>query len=271
MAGPLSEKVLVVSPVFGVDKIFFMRSDGLDLHRLTHVPGEQREPCYSQILGRVFFVGQAGRQSQIFSVNLDGEDLRQHTSGRLGAHQPTVSPDGTKLIYSTDAWGERELVEMDLESGRQTRLTYDQATNLFPRYSPDGTRVLYLSRRYGHADLFVLQLENNQTHRLTNRTFDGGPGVWSPDGRMILTTERVPPNSGSRLFEIDEANKVLQPLLGSLEHVQSSSYTSDGSAVLLVDQNQLFIYDRRTLELSPFPWKKALPVLQAWWLTVPLP
>ena len=270
-AGPLSERVVFVAPVRGLAKVFLCRIDGRDLQRLSKVPGDQREPYFSQTLQRFFFVREIDRRQQIFSVNIEGDDLKAHTEGVSQSRYPCVSPDGQTLICSTDKWGAFELVEIDLASGTSTRLTYDQAINAYPRYSPDGRSVLYLSRRHGQAELYLRDRLSGDNRRLTETPFDEGPGNWRSDGKRIVASRVLPPRLRTNLLEIDLETGVERILLPDLHPARSAAYSKDGTQIIFVKDQAIFTYDPSDTTPSPFPIRGQLNPEYVQWVEFPLP
>lgn len=271
LAGPLSERIVFVASLRGLDKIYLCRIDGRDLQRLTRTPGDQKEPYFSQALQRFFFVREVDRRNQIFSVNIDGEDLTAHTQGNSEARNPNVSPDGKTLLYATDKWGSFELAQMDLASGTSSRLTYDQGSNVYPRFSPDGKSVLYLSRRHGQAELYLRELANNAERRLTQTPFDEGPGNWRPDGKRIIATRTTTPRMRVKLFELDLETLQERMMLTDMNAIRSPSYSKDGTQIIFTKDQAIFTYDPSDTAAQPFPIRGQLGPTYVQWVEFPLP
>lgn len=272
LAGPLSERVVFVSQLNGMPKIYICRSDGRDLQRLSKTPGPQLQPCYSPVNQRFYFVALDERKERLVSVDLEGEDLQFLTDSKSTARYPDVSTDGKTLIYSTDKWGSLELAQLDLVSGVSKRLTYDQASNTYPRYSPDGSKVLYLSRRHGQGELYLLTLSSGETERLTFTPFDEGPGSWRPDGRRIIASQLKPPRRQNNLLEIDLENGLHRNLLQNESRgVQNPIYSKDGTLVVFVRNQTLWTYDPADTKAHPFPLRGNFSPEFVRWIEFPLP
>lgn len=270
-AGPLTERILFVSALRGLPKIYLCRTDGRDLQRLSPSRGPQLEPFFSPARQRIFFVRETLRRGQILSVNLEGEDPQVHTEGRAEARHPCVSPDGSTLLYATDKWGSMELAEMDLASGQERRLTYDQGTNTFPRYSPDGESILFLSRRHGQAELYLWERATGGQRRLTTSPFDEGAGNWRPDGRRVIATRLVPPRLRTKLLELDLDSGRERILLPEVHPVQSPTYSSDGTQILFVRDQALFLFDPSDTAPAEFPLRGQLQPEFVQWIEIPPP
>lgn len=271
VAGPLSERVVFVAPLRGIDKVYLCRIDGRDLQRLSKAPGSQQEPFFSQALQRFFFMRKVNRRDQIFSVNIDGEDLTAHTQGVSEARYPSVSPDGKTLIYATDKWGAYELAEIDLASGAGKRLTYDQGSNLYPRYSPDGKNVLFLTRRHGQAELYLRESESGNLKRLTNTPFDEGPGNWRPDGQRIVATRMVAPRLRVKLIELDLQTGQERLMLPDMDPILSPAYSQDGTQIIFSKEQAIFTYDPSDTAAQPFPMRGQMGAGYVRWVEFPLP
>ncbi len=271
LAGPLSERIVFVSQLNGIPKIYICRSDGRDLQRLSRSQGSQLQPCYSSANQRFYFVSLDERKEHIVSVDLEGEDLQVLTESTSTARYPDVSTDGKTLIYSTDKWGALELAQLDLASGVSKRLTYDQAANTYPRYSPDGSKVLYLSRRHGQSELYLLTLATGDTERLTFTPFEEGPGNWRPDGRRIIASQLKPPRRRNNLLEIDLQDGQHRALLQEYQGVRNPIYSKDGTLVAFIRNDSLWTYDPADTKAQPFPLRGNFSPEFVRWIEFPLP
>ncbi len=270
-AGPLSERILFVSPVHNRWKLFICRSDGRDLVRLTSVKGDQLDPHFSPALGRVFFVRPVRGRDQICSVDLEGDDFQVHVQGVFHARNPHVHPSGKKLVFSTDKWAQFELAEWDLESEKLTRLTYGEALATHPRYSPDGNSILFLSRRHGQSELYLMTPENGEYRRLTNSPFHEGPGSWSPDGSRVIATRVMPPKKRTRLLELQLEGATERLLLHKTEQLQAPTYSADGSQIMFLLHEELMTYHTSDTAPKLFPLRGTMAPQSVQWITIPLP
>lgn len=270
-AGPLSERVIFTASRNRFPKLYICRSDGRDLRRFSDQLGTQTDPSYSRALNRVFYVRNFKGRDQVCSVDEEGEDFRLEVDLRANARCPDVSPDGQKLLFITDMWGAYELAEMDLKSRRVERLTYDQGINTYPAYSPDGTRIVFLSRRSGQSELYLLDLETERTRRLTDTPFHKGIPAWNPSGSRVVSTEAVPPELKSVLFELDLETDKIRYLLPRTRDVSAPTYSVDGTQILFVEEDTLFTFDPSDTTALPFPLKGNLYPEQAIWVEFPLP
>lgn len=271
-AGPLSEKVLIVSEKRGLNKLYICRSDGKDLRRFCKQPGHQLQPHYSSALDRVFFVRlDSKRREQICSVNSKGKDFKVELSTRGRASYPCVSPDGKKLLCSTDRWGALELAELDLETKKLERLTYDQGVNTHAKYSPDGTQILFLSRRNGISQIYITDRAAENFKLVDQSLFHKGAPAWNPAGTRVVSTESLPPQLTSVLFEVDLETQKKRFLLPKNHNVSDPTYSSDGTQILFIEEDTLFTFDPADTTAHPFPLRGNLFPKDALWVEFPLP
>jgi TolB protein len=270
-AGPLSERIILVAERNGLDKLFITRIDGRDLRRFTSQRGDQVQPAYSKVLGRVFYVRTVKGRRQIVSTNLEGEDFKVVVALRSNAQFPGVSPDGERLVFSTDMWGAYELAELNLETEKLERLTYDQGINTYPSYSPDGSKIVFLSRRNGQSEVFLMDRSSRAVEQLTETSFPKGAPAWNPAGTRIVSTETVPPELKSVLFELDLDSRKIRYLLPKTRDVSQPTYSVDGSLILFVEDQVLFTLDPADTTALPFPIRGVLFPENAIWAEFPLP
>lgn len=272
MAGPLSERVIIVAERKGLNKMYICRSDGRDLRRFSQERGHQLQPHYSPVLQRVFYVRlDERRREQICSVDLKGEDFRLELDTRGSVRYPNISPDGKTLLFSCDRWGALELAEMDLATREITRLTYDQGINTNAKYSPDGTQIVFLSRRNGISQVYLTDRKAKNFHLLTETLFQKGAPSWNPTGERVVATEALPPKLTSVLFEIDLETKKKRFLLPRTRDVSDASYSVDGTQVLFIEEDTLYTFDPADTTAHPFPIQGNLFPKDAIWVEFPLP
>ncbi len=270
-AGPLSERILIAAPYNGFSKLFICRNDGRDLQRFGRIQGQLRSPSFDPSHGRVFFVRDENRLSQICSTDAGGHDFIVHLEGRAHFRSPSPCPDGRTLLLTTDLWGAFELASLDLETQTLTRLTYDQGTNTHPRVAPNGRQAVYLSRRRGRAALYILDLETRKSRPLTRSSFNEGPGNWNHNGTRIIATRNFPPQQTARLIEIDLAHNAERSYLPEKRGVSSPCYSPDSRQILFVHDDEILIWDPSDTAPEVFPLTGTLAPSSVEWITVGTP
>ncbi len=116
-----------------------------------------------------------------------------------------------------------------------------------PRVSPDGTTIV-VGTRTGPAmpDLWLHDVKIAKTARLT--TSGGGAPVWSPDGRWIAFSRLAHGTWDVYRIRADGSSGAEALVVGK-DHQYPASWSSDGSSLFLVEQNQTGVRD--LLVLSP--------------------
>lgn len=116
-----------------------------------------------------------------------------------------------------------------------------------PRVSPDGTKIVVVART-GPAmpDLWLHDVKMAKTARLT--TSGGGAPVWSPDGRWIAFGRLAHGTWDVYRIRADGSSGAEALVVGK-DHQYPASWSSDGSSLFLVEQNQTGVRD--LLVLSP--------------------
>jgi Tol biopolymer transport system component len=173
-------------------RIFVIRTDGTGLRPLTDGTRNDREPAFSASGKRVYFVGNAGGGTDIFSVALGGGTPRPITSGSADDFHPRASTRGlltferrgptvaNRHIYVSRADGSRV---RDLTPRLPKTLSaYD------PEFSPDGRRIAYST-----GDRVISVRTDGARPRLLIPPREASENTYAdptyaPDGRSLLFT-----------------------------------------------------------------------------------
>ena len=165
-AGPLSESFLITAQSGPLNKIFVVRRDGRDWHRLTNQVGSEADAVFCAPRGEVYYRKLIRGNWEITAWNIERQEervLEQH----LGIErQPAASPDGNLLAYTSNRYGNDEimLLPLDKPEAEAIRLTWDQGQNSSPSWSPDSKYVVFASRRNGQSDLWSIEVELSLIH-----------------------------------------------------------------------------------------------------------
>ena len=235
--GPLSERFLLVAQSGALSKIFMVRRDGRDWHRVTHDTGSEADAAYCAARHEIYY-----RKFYRGDWDLAAWDLVQQESHWLQHlkgldRQPQPSPDGTRLAFTSDRFGNDEILLLSLEQkdAEAVRLTWDQGENCSPSWSPDGKKLAFASRRNGQSDLYVVEVDSGREQRLTRTEDDEVDPSWSPDGTRILfqTVEGRYRQGRLGWVEADSEKVTMLPEVGGSAH--QASWSPDGGSLVYLD------------------------------------
>lgn len=278
---------MVAAPT-GMPKLFLVRPDRKDLHRLTKEAGREREPHVSLNKRSVVYRSNRDGNEELYRCNLDGREVVRLTHNLAEDRHPNWSPDATKVVFVTKRFGNGDdIAIMDAVEGDNKPL--QRLTNLgehcsWPAWSPDGTQIAYCAFTQGQSDLYLMSSDGQNRRRLTR---DRQPDVmprWSPDGKKIAyQTERGPRNTSSiAIFDVTDSSISVLPLT---EDASYPNWTPDGSEVTFIGrgnryfpkQPQLQMYrlsdgSQRKLEFPAWGLaSQSLSPLETDWIYFPLP
>ena len=236
-AGPLSERFLITAQSGPMSKIFVVRRDGRDWHRLTNQVGSEADAAYSPARGEVYYRKLVRNNWELAAWNLERREERFLHHHLALERQPAPSPDGNLLAFTSNRYGNDEimLLRLDQPDAEPVRLTWDQGQNSNPNWAPDGKSLVFASRRNGQSDLYAVNVDSGDERRLTNSNQDEVDPRWSPDGEKILfQTTRTRYSQGLvGVLELQSGESSYFPELGGSAHQPSCS--PDGNSILYLD------------------------------------
>lgn len=236
-AGPLSERFLITAQSGPLSKIFVVRRDGRDWHRLTNQVGSEADAAYCAARGEVYYRKLVRGNWELAAWNLESQEERLlHPHPSLD-RQPVPSPDGKLLAFTSNRYGNDEimLLSLDQPEAEPIRLTWDQGQNATPSWSPDGKSLVFASRRNGQSDLYSVDVESGDETRLTNTNQDEVDPRWSPAGdKVLFQTTRTRYSQGLiGVLDLNTREESYFPELGGSAH--QPSWSPDGNAILYLD------------------------------------
>ena len=134
---------------------------------------------------RIAFVGESGRDSEIYVADFDGHNAEAVTQDHTLTVSPCWVPGHLALYYTSYKLNHPDIFYHNLASrGRKIFARYG-GSNLSPAVSPDGRRVAMILSKDGWTDLYVCDADGTGLKRLTRSPQDESSPCWSPDGRWI--------------------------------------------------------------------------------------
>ena len=88
----------------GRTDLWFVRTDGNDLRRLTSHPEADTNPRWAPDSNSVFFLSNRSGSSQVWCIKIDGGEAEQITNEPLDVGNLIVSPDGKYLAFTMDVF-----------------------------------------------------------------------------------------------------------------------------------------------------------------------
>ena len=186
-------------------RLFMMKADGSELHRLTTNTGFCGVPTLSPNAQTIAFQCSDGLQTfgtpeapwRVFLLDLGQTKPRAVTHGPGNDQVPNWSPDGRTLLFFSDRDGSNQVYELNLASRMVRRLTNGPDAHIVASYSPDGRQIV-LSRGEPGSKAEIHILTPPKEYRLITDTPVFGGALFSPDGKSLLMQRET--DAGTRLF-----------------------------------------------------------------------
>jgi Tol biopolymer transport system component len=183
---------------FGADdgsgfEIYTIRSNGSNLHQLTHEDANAFRPDWSPDGRRITFqLEKPDGSSDIMIMNAGGSNQRDLTPSGY-EELPAFTPDGHHLVFSCDCNPQGVFIMRDDGSDRH-RIT----THAFPfegdtnaEVSPDGATVTFVRHKVSGElqALFAVDPDGSDVRRIVPYSLEVAiKHDWAPDGRQIVIT-----------------------------------------------------------------------------------
>lgn len=182
---------------------------------------------------RIAFVGQSGRNKELYVMDADGARLRALTADKSIALSPSWSPEGSLLIFSSyRGGGAPQLYVMYASGGRPFLLSGRAGNNTSGSYSPDGREVAATLSVDGNPEIYVMDARGGSPRRLTNhRGIDTSPS-WSPTGREIaFTSDR---GGSPQVYVMDRDGGNVRRLTYDISYTDSPAWSPKGDRIAFV-------------------------------------
>jgi TolB protein len=177
----------------GNPELYSMRTNGSDLHQITHDASDNDLwPDVSPDGSKIVWVKQQASGTgteEIWVADIDGSNARQLTQNTWLDTDPAFSPDGHRIAYVSDAprgMGGNQL-DTILADGSNRRKLVTKSSVALPHWAPDGSRIAFVDL-LGQGGFAIDTVSNDG--RVRNVVVDEPQGfesfpVWSPDGSTI--------------------------------------------------------------------------------------
>ncbi len=178
----------------GRTDLWLVRTDGIELHRLTSHPEADSNPRWAPNSKSVYFLSSRSEPQQVWRIRIDGGEAEQITDEPLDVGNLVVSPDGEHIAFTMEVFPDCNAASTKtrldgIKKRKSTGRIYDR---IFVRHWDtwkDGRRShLFATPSTGGDAVDVMQGMDADT---PSKPF-GGPEeiTFTPDGRGVIFTAR---------------------------------------------------------------------------------
>lgn len=164
--------------------IWTMGSEGGTARRMTRGAGLDSRPAWHPGGGRIAFVRDDTRTTDILEVHLATGVETVLVDGPAAALDPAYSPDGGALYYASAETGDLELYRMDLATRAPSRITNALGLDLRPQPLADGS-VMHISKRGSGDEVAVIDPTGTRRVLAIAAVASLARPAVSPDGRRL--------------------------------------------------------------------------------------
>lgn len=134
---------------------------------------------------RITYVGQTGRQFNLWVADADGENAQSALASPEPIISPAWAPDGRSLAYVSFESRKPVVYVHELSSGRRRLLANFRGSNSAPAWAPDGRTLALTLTRDGNSQIYLIDARGGEPRRLTQSSAIDTEARFSPDGRQI--------------------------------------------------------------------------------------
>jgi Tol biopolymer transport system component len=216
---PLPFGIVFTTGNRGNGEIYRITSDGRNVERLTHTPGEDEQYVEVSRDGNsiIFDRGGSRRDRELFRLDVSPGTISQLTHASGYDYAGAWSPDGSQIAFISDRDGgyyRLFLMNADGSDQQHISLVTDEGRDVTGvSWSPDGRSLVYGTRDHVHSSssaivpaLFVVDLLTLDVRRLTDESVHGACTYpdWSWDGEWIamVCTKGIPAGDYGEIYII---------------------------------------------------------------------
>jgi Tol biopolymer transport system component len=175
--------------------LYIVNKNGLNMRRLTSMPGIEDSPQWSPDGTKVLFHATVDNRSDLYTINVDGTGMTNLTAG-LPADvtypgTPAWSPNGSKVAFIAVRNLQHKVWTINVDGSALTQVTTDAGFDLTPTFSPDGQKIAFTRYNAANAslgdDIMIVSATGGTPTRIALPGDQRTP-AWSPEGTLIAFT-----------------------------------------------------------------------------------
>ena len=182
---------------------------------------------------RIGFVGQHGRDKELYVMDLDGAGIQALTADHSIALSPSWSFDGSLMLFTSYRGGKGPGIwVVHSTGGKAYPISARPGLNTSASYAPDGREIACTLSQDGNSEIYLLDARGESPLRLTsNRAIDTSP-AWSPTGREIaFTSDR---DGTPQVYIMDREGGNVRRLTYELSYTDSPAWSPKGDRIAFV-------------------------------------